>query len=241
MRAVHLLLWVALPYAAIAIFLAGHVWRYRTDQYGWTSRSTQILESRWLKWGSPLFHFGALAAIGGHVLGMLVPESWTSAVGVSEDGYHLLSATAGTLAGVACGAGLVILMWRRVASPRVRVTTTRTDMLVYALLALVIGLGLTETIGKNVFGGGYDYRSTVGGLVPQRRLPPPRARRHGRRADPLPAARRRGVADPARVAVLAARARVEHPAPVRRPAVHPVPAALGRGAAAEMMPSHRCS
>ncbi len=161
MRAVHLLLWVALPYAAIAIFLAGHVWRYRTDQYGWTSRSTQILESRWLKWGSPLFHFGALAAIGGHVLGMLVPESWTSAVGVSEDGYHLLSATAGTLAGVACGAGLVILMWRRVASPRVRVTTTRTDMLVYALLALVIGLGLTETIGKNVFGGGYDYRSTV--------------------------------------------------------------------------------
>jgi nitrate reductase gamma subunit len=161
-RAVHLLLWVALPYAAIAIFLAGHVWRYRTDQYGWTSRSTQILESRWLKWGSPLFHFGALAAIGGHVLGMLVPESWTSAVGVSEDGYHLLSATAGTLAGVACGAGLVLLMWRRVASPRVRVTTTRTDMLVYALLALVIGLGLTETIGKNVLGGGYDYRSTVG-------------------------------------------------------------------------------
>ena len=92
MRAVHLLLWVALPYVAIAIFLAGHVWRYRTDQYGWTSRSTQILESRWLKWGSPLFHFGALAAIGGHVLGMLVPESWTGAVGVSEDGYHLLSA-----------------------------------------------------------------------------------------------------------------------------------------------------
>ena len=162
MRAVHLLLWVALPYAAIAIFVAGHVWRYRTDQYGWTTRSTQILESRWLKWGSPLFHLGALAAIGGHVLGMLVPESWTSKVGVSEDGYHLLSATAGTLAGVACGAGLVILMWRRVASPRVRVTTTRMDMVVYTLLALVIALGLIETIGKNVLGGGYDYRSTVG-------------------------------------------------------------------------------
>jgi nitrate reductase gamma subunit len=83
-------------------------------------------------------------------------------VGVSEDGYHLLSATAGTLAGVACGAGLVILMWRRVASPRVRVTTTRMDMVVYTLLALVIALGLIETIGKNVLGGGYDYRSTVG-------------------------------------------------------------------------------
>lgn len=162
MRAVHLLLWVALPYAAIAIFLAGHVWRYRTDQYGWTTRSTQILESRWLKWGSPLFHLGALAAIGGHVLGILVPESWTSAVGVSEHSYHVLSAAAGTLAGVACGAGLIILVWRRIASPRVRVTTTRMDIVVYVLLAVVIGLGLTETIGKNTFGGGYDYRSTVG-------------------------------------------------------------------------------
>jgi nitrate reductase gamma subunit len=160
--AIHLLLWVALPYAAIAIFLAGHVWRYRTDQYGWTTRSTQILESRWLKWGSPLFHLGALAAIGGHVLGILVPEGWTSAVGVSEHSYHVLSAAAGTLAGVACGAGLGILIWRRIASPRVRVTTTRMDIVAYVLLAVVIGLGLAETIGRNTLGGGYDYRSTVG-------------------------------------------------------------------------------
>jgi nitrate reductase gamma subunit len=48
------------------------------------------------------------------------------------------------------------------ASPRVRVTTTRMDVVAYVLLAVVIGLGLTETIGKNTFGGGYDYRSTVG-------------------------------------------------------------------------------
>jgi nitrate reductase gamma subunit len=160
-RAVHLLLWVALPYATIAIFLAGHVWRYRTDQYGWTTRSTQILESRWLKSGSPLFHLGALAAIGGHVLGILIPTSWTETAGVSGEAYHAISATAGTLAGIACAAGLVILIWRRAASPRVRVTTTRTDVLVYVLLALVIGLGLAETVGRNALGGGYDYRATV--------------------------------------------------------------------------------
>ena len=79
MNALHLLLWVALPYIAITVFIAGHIWRYRTDQYGWTTRSTQLLESRKLKWGSILFHYGALAAIGGHVLGILVPASWTSA------------------------------------------------------------------------------------------------------------------------------------------------------------------
>jgi nitrate reductase gamma subunit len=159
--AVHLLLWVALPYAAVALFLAGHVWRYRTDQYGWTTRSTQILERRWLKWGSPLFHVGALAAIGGHVLGIVIPTSWTETVGVRGEAYHAVSATAGTIAGVACGAGLVILVWRRAASPRVRVTTTRMDVLVYVLLGVVIGLGLAETVGRNALGGGYDYRATV--------------------------------------------------------------------------------
>ena len=59
--------WVALPYMAIAIFVVGHIWRYRRDQLGWTARSTQLLEQRLLKWGSLLFHFGVIAVIGGVV------------------------------------------------------------------------------------------------------------------------------------------------------------------------------
>ena len=161
MTGVHLLLWVALPYAAIVLFVAGHIWRYRTDQYGWTTRSTQLLESRRLKWGSVLFHYGALAAIGGHVLGILVPASATRAAGIDEHVYHMISAVAGTVAGVVCAAGLLILVWRRAGSARVRPTTTRMDVLVYVLLVVVIGLGLGETIGRNALGGGYDYRATV--------------------------------------------------------------------------------
>ena len=67
------LLWVALPYVSTTIFVGGLIWRYHRDQFGWTSRSTQLLESRLLAPGSILFHYGALAAIGGHVLGILVP------------------------------------------------------------------------------------------------------------------------------------------------------------------------
>jgi nitrate reductase gamma subunit len=159
--ALHLVLWVALPYIAITVFIAGHIWRYRTDQYGWTTRSTQLLESRRLKWGSILFHYGALAAIGGHVLGILVPAGVTGAFGISEHSYHVLSAAAGTLAGVVCVAGFVILAWRRIASTRVRVTTSRMDVIVYVMLGLVIGLGIAETIGRNTLGGGYDYRASV--------------------------------------------------------------------------------
>ena len=45
-------------------------WRYRYDQYGWTTRSSQMYESRLLRIGSPLFHFGILMALGGHILGL---------------------------------------------------------------------------------------------------------------------------------------------------------------------------
>jgi nitrate reductase gamma subunit len=156
-----LFVWVAVPYLAIATFVVGHVWRYRYDKFGWTTRSTQLLESRWLAWGSNLFHYGALAAIGGHVLGILVPATWTAAVGVTEADYHLVSAGAGTVAGIVCGSGLVILVWRRLAFPRIRQATTGVDVAVYVLLIVIISLGLVDTIWFNTIQGGYDYRQTV--------------------------------------------------------------------------------
>ncbi|HVD03400.1 MAG TPA: respiratory nitrate reductase subunit gamma, partial [Candidatus Dormibacteraeota bacterium] len=149
MRLASTFLWVVLPYAAMVLFVAGHIWRYRHDKFGWTSRSTQLLEGRWLAWGSNLFHYGALAAIGGHILGILIPTQLTSAVGISESDYHLLSAVAGSVAGIACVVGFVILVARRAYFPRVRRTTTPIDVATYVLLALLIGLGLVETLAVN--------------------------------------------------------------------------------------------
>jgi nitrate reductase gamma subunit len=153
--------WVAIPYIALTIFIAGHVWRWRTDQFGWTTRTTQLLESRLLRLGSPLFHLGAFAAIGGHVLGLLVPASWTARAGISERMYHIVSVTAGTIAGTMVVAGLALLLARRWVNPRIRPTTTRMDKALFAVMAVTIVLGMTETVGRNLFGGGYDYRETV--------------------------------------------------------------------------------
>lgn len=140
------LLYVVLPYAAIATFLVGHLWRYRSDQIGWTARSTQILESRLLRVGSIAFHVGALAAIGGHVLGILVPASWTAEVGISDDAYHVIAAVGGLTAGAAVVLGLVVLLYRRAVNPRVRAMTTRMDVAVFALLALAIATGMGITV-----------------------------------------------------------------------------------------------
>ena len=155
------LLWVVLPYAAITTFVVGHVWRWRTDQIGWTTRSTQILERRWLNVGSNLFHLGILMAIGGHVLGILVPATVTEHLGVDEDRYHVISVTMGSIAGALCVAGLAVLIARRLRFPRVAATTTSADLAVYAVLTFVIVTGFIATSGYNLITGGYDYRSTV--------------------------------------------------------------------------------
>lgn len=154
--------WLVLPYASVATFLVGHWWRYRRDQFGWTSRSTQLLESRQLAWGSTMFHYGALGAIGGHVLGILVPQRATAAIGISENAYHYLAAIAGGTVGAICLIGYAILAFRRSTVRRVRVTTTGMDVVVFVLLGALILLGVGETFGYNVFGSGYNYRETVG-------------------------------------------------------------------------------
>jgi nitrate reductase gamma subunit len=157
-----LTLWVALPYACLTTFAVGHVWRLRSGKLTWTTRSTQLLERRLLRIGSPLFHLGLLAVIGGHVLGILVPKQVTETAGVSEHTYHLVSVAAGTTAGIAMTLGFAILLSRRTRVPRVRRTTTRADRATYLLLGAVILTGMWATVAVNLLGGGYDYRETVG-------------------------------------------------------------------------------
>ncbi len=155
------LLWIVLPYVAITMFVGGHIWRWRHDQFTWTTRSTQLLEARWLKIGGPLFHIGLLAVIGGHVIGILIPQAWTDGLGISENTYRIFSATMGTLAGTATLAGLAILIVRRLTNRRVAATTRGWDVAVMALLGFMVLTGMWNTVIENLVNGGYNYRETV--------------------------------------------------------------------------------
>ncbi|MFS8199657.1 respiratory nitrate reductase subunit gamma [Streptomyces sp. CWNU-52B] len=156
-----LLLWVVLPYVVLAVFVLGHIWRYRYDKFGWTTRSSQLYERRLLRIGSPLFHFGVLVVLLGHIGGLVVPKSWTEAVGISEHIYHVGAVTLGTVAGVATLGGLAILIYRRRTVGSVFSATTRNDKAMYVLLTVTIALGLAATVAANIVGGGYDYRETI--------------------------------------------------------------------------------
>jgi len=162
MSAGEILLWIIFPYVAITMFVVGHWWRYRTDQFGWTSGSTQLLERKILGWASPVFHYGALAAVGGHVVGLMIPKSLTEAIGMSENTYRWFSAIAGGVAGAVVFVGFVGLVYRRATNARVRRASTRTDMLVYFLLTVLIGLGCWMTFAHNLLTASpYDYRDSV--------------------------------------------------------------------------------
>lgn len=155
-----IMLWVVLPYAVVAHFVIGHIWRYFASPYSWTTRSTQLLESKVLRPGIILFHVGVLLAFVGHVFGLLVPASWTRTMGLSDHAYHNLAVVSGSIAGTLMCIGLFILAWRRLTNERVRATSIVRDYLVLAMLTLVVVTGLINAYGQ-FMGSPYEYRETV--------------------------------------------------------------------------------
>ena len=153
-------LFVVVPYVCLTTFVVGHLWRYRYDKFGWTTRSSQLYENRLLRIGSPLFHFGIIGVFFGHVIGLGIPKSWTEAVGISEGMYHFVAVSIGALAGAATVVGMAILIYRRRTVGPVFSATTRMDKVMYLFLATVIFLGLFNTVAANIFGH-YDYREGV--------------------------------------------------------------------------------
>lgn len=161
------LIWNTGPYIATIVFIVGMFWRYKYDRYGWTSRSSQMYESRLLRIGSPLFHFGLLMALGGHFMGLVIPESFTNKIGISEKLYHLVAVAMGSIAGVMVVVGMIILIYRRRTVTRVFQVTTKMDKLMYVVLGTLVGLGVYNTLGINLlnlpgkYPDGYNYRETV--------------------------------------------------------------------------------
>ena len=154
--------WLIYPYLALAVMIVGSVYRYAHNPMSWGSRSSELLEKRWLKWGSQLFHWGILLVIIGHVVGLLVPLSAYRAMGISAKFYHENADIMGGIAGLMTWVGLVILMFRRFGNNRVRRNSSLSDMLALVLLFFVVTTGDILTIVRNNLVGPYEYRSTIG-------------------------------------------------------------------------------
>ncbi|MCE3554087.1 respiratory nitrate reductase subunit gamma [Pseudonocardia sp. RS11V-5] len=155
------LLWGVLPYVMVAVLVVGTIWRYRYDKFGWTTRSSELYESRLLRIGSPLFHFGLLVVIIGHVIGLLIPQSWTSAAGLSPTAYHVQALALGGIAGFCTLVGIGILIYRRRTTGPVFSATTRNDKSMYVVLVAALVAGLATTLLGVVGGESGNYRESV--------------------------------------------------------------------------------
>ncbi|NHU85815.1 respiratory nitrate reductase subunit gamma [Kocuria sp. JC486] len=158
---VDILLWGVLPYVVLLVVIGGTIWRYKFDQFGWTTRSSQLYESRLLRIGSPLFHFGILAVLIGHIVGLIIPKNWTDAVGLSEHAYHILALSTGTFAGIGTFVGLALLIYRRRKTGPVFMATTNNDKIMYVMLVVTLIAGLATTIISVFDHSVPNYRETV--------------------------------------------------------------------------------
>jgi nitrate reductase gamma subunit len=129
------------PYICLAVFLIGSLARFDRDQYTWKSDSSQLLRAGQLRWGSNLFHIGVLFLFLGHLVGLLTPHAVYEHF-ISASNKQMLAIISGGIAGVLCFIGLTMLLWRRLADSRIRLTSHRTDILILVILWVQAVLGL---------------------------------------------------------------------------------------------------
>lgn len=151
-------LWGVYPYIVLTIMVVGTIIRRVCFPRTWTSKSSQFLESRYEKLGTPLFHLMLLFVLCGH-LGMFIPKEALDAIGVNEHMYHMTAFYLGGGAGVLLGVALIILIRRRFGSARLKANTSKMDVVMYVLMTVTIVLGLCATFSNA--DGSFEYRLSL--------------------------------------------------------------------------------
>lgn len=130
------------PYIALTVLALGSIIRFDREQYTWRSGSSQLLRRRQLYWGSNLFHVGVLVIFLGHFVGLLTPIAVFDALGIGHGFKQLMAVVVGGIAGIACLAGALLLLHRRLFDARIRETSSFSDIAILIMLTLQLVLGL---------------------------------------------------------------------------------------------------
>lgn len=136
----NILLFAVLPYAALAVFLVGSIYRYKNRGFSVSSISSQFLEGKKLFWGSQPFHWGLFILFFGHLIAFLFPRA---VLAWNGQPVRLLILEISSFAfGLTALLGLILLINRRLTNRRVQIVTSKMDLVVYAVLLTQIISGL---------------------------------------------------------------------------------------------------
>lgn len=138
------LLFAVLPYVAVFTLILVTIQRYRVQSFTYSSLSSQFLENRQHFWGLVPFHYGILAIVVGHLIAFLIPREILWWNGHPLRLYVLeLSALIFALLTLI---GLLAAMVRRFTNSKVRLVTTTSDWIIYALLLIQIVSGIYTAV-----------------------------------------------------------------------------------------------
>ncbi len=164
---VNTLLFGVYPYICLVVLLVGSLIRFDREPYTWKSDSSQMLRKGQLRLGSNLFHYGVIVVILGHFVGFLAPH-WAVDWALDPVAHQLLAMVVGGIAGLTAIVGLSILIYRRLADPRIRLNSRKWDIAITLMLWLQLLLGLL-TVPLSAFhmdGGLFEtLTSYVKGIV----------------------------------------------------------------------------
>jgi nitrate reductase gamma subunit len=135
-----MILFVIFPYVAVTLAVGGTLYRYFTNQFSFTSLSSQFLEGDIQFWGSVLWHYGIIPTLLIHLAGFAVPRVMAALHSTPETLY--LAELAGKILGLMALVGAGALLVRRLKSSHLRVVTTPMDWVVLVLLINQVFLGL---------------------------------------------------------------------------------------------------
>lgn len=147
MSNLNFLLFGVYPYVALAICLIGSWARFDLSQYTWKTGSSQMLSNKGMRVASNMFHVGILFILAGHFVGLLTPHSVYHHV-ISTENKQLLAMVSGGIFGVICLVGLLMLIYRRMTDPRVRASSSASDILILWVLLAQLCLGLLTIVAS---------------------------------------------------------------------------------------------
>lgn len=141
---IDIVLWVVFPYLAMFLAVFGSLARYIINRFSYSSLSSQLIEKRSLFWGSVPWHYGVIPILIIHIGGFTIPGVMAALHGNLTLLY--LSELAGKVFTFLALAGVIILVFRRLAHAGMRLATTPMDWLVLVLLLNQIALGFWTSV-----------------------------------------------------------------------------------------------
>jgi len=144
MSTINTVLFGIFPYVAVVALLLGSWIRFDREQYTWKTGSSQMLRND-IRGASNMFHVGVIFVLCGHAVGLLTPESVYHHF-ISSEAKQLVAMVSGGFFGVVCFIGLAMLLKRRMTDPRIRATSTRSDIAILWMLMIQLVLGLMTIV-----------------------------------------------------------------------------------------------